>query len=209
MIRETLVVGPLQCNCVILGCATTREAVVIDPGDEADRILATLEKNQLKLKYILHTHAHFDHIGATKELQAATNAPPCLHLADQQIYENLPLQGKMFGFQFEAAPAIQKFLEHGESVKFGTHQLEVIHTPGHSPGGVCFRLEQSDQHLFSGDSLFAQSVGRTDLWGADHDTLIHSIKDRILTLDDDTLVHPGHGPSTKVGVEKRTNPFLI
>ena len=208
MIHRTVVVGPLQCNCVILGCETTREAILIDPGEEADRIAAAVEKAGLTVKYLLHTHAHFDHIGATGALHAKWGAVPCLHRDDEMIYKNLPLQGKMFGFHFGAPPEVGKYLEDGEPIVFGEHKLEVVHTPGHSPGSICFRLD-GGEHLFSGDTLFQNSVGRSDLWGGNHDTLIRSIKGRLLTLDDDTQVHPGHGPSTKVGLEKRQNPFLI
>lgn len=208
MIQKTFTVGPLQCNCTILACERTLEAVLIDPGDEAAVIIRNLKDLGVTVKYLLHTHAHFDHIGATKEVRAHTQAAVCLHKGDQSIYEMLPLQGKMFGMQFEAAPAIEKFLEDEEILQFGDHGIQVIHTPGHSPGGVCFKLTSGQETLFSGDTLFQGSIGRTDLWGGNFDELITSIKNRLLILNDEIQVFPGHGPHTLIGKEKRNNPFL-
>lgn len=208
MIYKKLVVGPLQCNCAILACEKTKEAVIIDPGDEGARIASEVQASGFTVKALLHTHAHFDHIGGTKEVKEALSAPIWLHKADLEIYNNLPLQGRMFGFSFVAAPAVDNFLEDGQTLNFGEHSLEVIHTPGHSPGGVCFRKKDGEEMIFSGDTLFQMSVGRSDLWGGDHEQMIHSIKDRLLVLSEDTPVHPGHGPSTMIGIEKRSNPFL-
>ncbi|NBX76092.1 MAG: MBL fold metallo-hydrolase [Proteobacteria bacterium] len=208
MIQKTFTVGPLQCNCTILACEKTLEAVIIDPGDEPQKIIQHLNQMGVSVKYLLHTHAHFDHIGGTKGVKAHTLAPVCLHSGDQAIYEMLPVQGKMFGMHFESAPPIEKFLQDEETLRFGEHEIQVIHTPGHSPGGVCFKLTGGDETLFSGDSLFQGSIGRTDLWGGDYDQLIKSIKQRLLVLDDDIGVFPGHGPSTLIGKEKRNNPFL-
>lgn len=208
MIHNTFSVGPLQCNCSILACERTLEAVLIDPGDEPQKIIQHLSELGVKVKYLLHTHAHFDHIGATKELKASTLATVCLHQGDQSIYEMLPVQGKMFGFQFDPAPPIEKFLEDEEILRFGDHGIQVIHTPGHSPGGICFKLTGGDETLFSGDTLFQGSVGRTDLWGGNYDQLILSIKQRLMVLNDEIEVFPGHGPTTLIGKEKRNNPFL-
>ena len=208
MIHKTIVVGPLQCNCAILACEKTRDAVIIDPGEEAPRILAEVKAQKLNVKYILHTHAHFDHIAGTGELHRELKAPPCLHRADEFIYNQLPMQGKMFGMQFGNAPAIEKYLADGELLEFGEEKLEVIHTPGHSPGGVCFRKLGGDELIFSGDTLFQGSIGRTDLWGADHGLLIRSIKERLMVLEGDSPVYPGHGPKSRIGVEKLSNPFL-
>lgn len=208
MIRKTFIVGPLQCNCTLLACEKTGEAVLIDPGDEGSKIISELSKLKIKVKYLLHTHAHFDHIGATQFLKEHTKATICLHPGDQSIYEMLPLQGQMFGMQFDPAPPVEKFLMDEEVLTFGEHSIEVIHTPGHSPGGVCFKLTSGEEHLFSGDTLFQGSIGRTDLWGGDSDLLIRSIKRRIFTLNEDIAVFPGHGPSTFVGQEKRHNPFF-
>lgn len=207
-LKETLVVGPLQCNCTILACEKTLEAVVIDPGDEAENILASLRAKNIKVKYLLHTHAHFDHIGATASLKSKTAAQICLHKGDEEIYKNLPLQGQMFGMKFDAPAPIDKFLEDEEEVTFGEQKLKVIHTPGHSPGGICFTLEGKESLVFSGDTLFQGSIGRTDLWGGDYSQLIRSIKSRLLTLDDSTQVFPGHGPSSVIHAEKKLNPFL-
>ena len=145
MIRKTISVGPLQCNCTLLACEKTKEAVLIDPGDEAEKILRLVEEHGVKVKYLLHTHAHFDHIGATGALHAKLGAPPCLHAHDQQIYDNLPLQGQMFGMKFAPAPKVEKLLVDEEELMFGEHRLQIIHTPGHSPGGVCFRLLGGDE----------------------------------------------------------------
>ncbi len=208
MIHKTLVVGPLQCNCILLGCEKTKEAVLIDPGDEPDRIQAWVEEAGLKVKYLLHTHAHFDHIGATSGLYSQWRVPPCLHAADEAIYNQLPMQGKMFGMEFAPAPAVEKRLSDEEILTFGDYKLQVLHTPGHSPGSICFKSLQGKEDVFSGDTLFHESVGRSDLWGGDQRTLIKSIKDRLFVLEDELEVHPGHGPSTRIGHEKRHNPFL-
>jgi hydroxyacylglutathione hydrolase len=209
MIYRELVVGPLQCNCAILACDRTKEAILIDPGDEGERIAREVKALGLDVKFIFHTHAHFDHIGASGDVKAKFGAPLCLHKDDEMIYNNLPQQGRMFGMQFDAAPPIDRFITDEERITFGDCKVEVIHTPGHSPGGVCFRVSgPGDERIFSGDSLFQASIGRTDLWGGDTDTLLTSIRNRLFVLEDDLPVHPGHGPSTKIGIEKRTNPFL-
>ena len=208
LIHETAVVGPLQCNCALLACPKTLEAVLIDPGDEPQKLIELVESRGVKVKYLLHTHAHFDHIGATGALKSALGAMPCLHSADDNLYRNLPLQGKLFGMEFQSAPPIEKYFEHEEELIFGEQRLKVIHTPGHSPGGVCFQLVGGDERVFSGDTLFRQSIGRSDLWGGDGRLLIQSIRDRLLTLQEDTQVFPGHGPHTTIGLEKHSNPFL-
>lgn len=207
VIHKTVVVGPLQCNCAILICPKTLEAIVIDPGDEPEKIIRNLDPG-VKVKYLLHTHAHFDHIGGTEGVKLATHATVCLHQADEMIYKNLPTQGRMFGMNFSEAPAVEKFIQDNEELRFGEQKLEVIHTPGHSPGSVCFRLSGTEERVFSGDTLFRQSVGRSDLWGGDHSLLIRSIKSRLMVLDDEIRVFPGHGPATRIGEEKRKNPFL-
>lgn len=209
LIFETTVVGPLQCNCVLLACPETKEAVLIDPGDEPGKIIPVVESHGLKVKYLLHTHAHFDHIGGTGGVKEKLGGVTCLHHADQQIYDNLVLQGQMFGMQFQPAPPIEKHIEHEEELQVGNLKLRVVHTPGHSPGSVCFRLLGSEEKVFSGDTLFRQSVGRADLWGGDGRKLLSSIRERLFSLDDDTPVFPGHGPSTSIGFEKRSNPFLV
>lgn len=209
MIQELIVVGPLQCNCMILGCEKTKEAIVVDPGDEGNKIVKRIEELGLTVKFILHTHAHFDHIGGTAALKSKFAAPTCLHEGDELIYNNLPMQGKMFGMHFDEAPPLEKRLEDEEILTFGTHQVQVVHTPGHSPGSVCFRVLGGEEKLLSGDTLFRESIGRADLWGGDSEQLLNSIRHRIFTLDGDVPVFPGHGPSTSVGFEKKHNPFLI
>lgn len=211
--KHTLVVGPFQCNCQILICEKTKEAIVIDAGDEMAKIRDSLAKAGVNLKYSVHTHAHLDHIGAVEGLKAwRPEMKICLHKGDEWIYKNLPMQGQLFGFEYAPPPPVDHFLEDGEELTFGDQKFSVIHTPGHSPGGVCLRFSEGKLGetpvLFTGDTLFAQSIGRTDLWGADHKQLITSIKDRLLTLDEETVVHPGHGPSTTLGRESRDNPFL-
>ena len=207
MIFEQLAVGPLQCNCYILGDDRTREAVVIDPGEEADRILALLDRHRLTVRVIVQTHAHFDHVGATAPLRKATGAEVCLHRGDEPLYANLALQARWFGLPAPEATPITRWCEDGEAVKAGGLALDVLHTPGHTPGSVCLSMGDA-RLLFSGDTLFCGSVGRTDLWGGSQEQLMASIERRLLTLPDETAVYPGHGPDTTIGQERRGNPFL-
>jgi hydroxyacylglutathione hydrolase len=225
-LEKNVVVGPFQCNCRILVCPKTGEAALIDPGDEAAKIMSALGKLEMKdasggviqprLKYLLHTHAHLDHIGGTRGVFEASGSSPAiaLHKDDHPIYEKLKEQGRMFGMTYEDPLPVTKFFEHGETLEVGSLKLEVIHTPGHSPGSVGLRLHEDSgmavpETVFSGDTLFKGSVGRTDLWGADGDQMFKSIRSRLLTLDDETRVCPGHGPNSRIGIEKRANPFLI
>ena len=212
--KHTLVVGPFQCNCQVLVCEKTKEAIVIDAGDEVERIRGWCETAGINLKYSVHTHAHLDHIGAVEGLKTwRPEMKICLHKADESIYQNLPMQGRMFGLTYTVPPPVDHYMEHEEVLEFGDqHKFSVIHTPGHSPGGVCLRFEGGSLALepvvFSGDSLFQLSIGRTDLWGADHAQLIKSIKERLLSLDEQTRVFPGHGAPTTIAIESRENPFL-
>lgn len=206
--HDIVVVGPLQCNCSILTCSKTKEAIIIDPGDEPDKIISKLPKD-VKVKYLVHTHAHFDHFAATGGVKEKTDGVVCLHPDDEMLYKNLKMQGNMFGFKFEDAPPVEKFIADNEILEFGDQKLEVIHTPGHSPGSICLKVKGTEEFIFSGDTLFRQSVGRSDLWGGDHSTLIRSIKSRLMVLDDEIRVYPGHGPHSRIGEEKRKNPFLI
>jgi len=209
MIHQTIVVGPLECNCALLACEKTKEAIIIDPGEQADKIIAAVEKAGLSVKYLVHTHAHFDHIGGTKGVREVLPAAICLHRADEQIYQNLPLQGKMFGFAFDAAPPVEKWIEDEETLLFGECRATVIHTPGHSPGSICLRVrDEKEEKLFSGDTLFQMSIGRSDLWGGDQSQLLKSVRERIFTLDGEMPVYPGHGASTRIGDEKLHNPFF-
>ncbi len=219
LINERVVVGPFQCNCRILVCPITREAALIDAGDDAEKIIKKLndlqspDQKPITLKWLLHTHGHLDHIGATRKVFEQTKAKIALHKGDEFIYNMLQEQGKLFGFSYDAPTPVQHFLEHEEEIKIGEIKLTVIHSPGHSPGSVGFRMHEDSnlgtkETLFSGDTLFQGSVGRTDLWGADGDLMFKMIKTRFLTLDGDTRVCPGHGGDSKIGVEKTSNPFL-
>ena len=221
MLERKWVVGPFQCNCRLLACPRTGEAVLVDPGDEAVTILKNLQGLTtatgvpVQVKYLIHTHGHLDHIGATREVkQALTSAPKiALHREDEPLYQQLQMQGSMFGLTYEKPLPIDHYLEHEDELKVGDLKFSMIHTPGHSPGSLCIRLHedsgaQSKESLYSGDTLFQGSVGRTDLWGANGDLMFKNIRERILTLDGDTRVCPGHGDDTSVGIEKRENPFL-
>lgn len=216
------VVGPFQCNCRLIACPRTGEAALVDPGDDARQILKGLEGLKtasgvpIQVRYLLHTHGHLDHIGATREVkEALALAPPiiALHRGDEPLYQQLQMQGSLFGIEYAPPLPVQHYLEHEEILRLGDLKLSVIHTPGHSPGSVCLRLHedsatQAKETLLTGDTLFQSSVGRTDLWGADGDLMFKSIRERILTLDGDTRVCPGHGPDSLIGIEKRENPFL-
>ena len=206
MLVETIPVGLLQCNCTILACDTTREAIVIDPGDEAEAILDAVRANGLDVKWVLHTHAHIDHVMGTGGVVRETGAKPRLHAGDVFLYENLPMQGGFLGLTPPPAPPLAEPLSDGEEIRFGRETLRVLHTPGHTPGSVCMKVGEL---LLSGDTLFKGSIGRTDLWGGDFDTILASLRDKILPLDDDVRVVPGHGPDTRIGIERRKNPFLL
>ena len=205
MIIEKLEVGPIMANCFILGCESTKEAVVVDPGDDADRILMALAKAELQVKYLVNTHGHFDHVGANKRMKEVTGAPIAIHPGDEPMLTELSRSAAMFGLSAENSPPADRLLNHGDEICFGETTLKVIHTPGHSPGGICL---YTPGHLFAGDALFAGSIGRTDLPGGDFDTLISSIKTKLFTLPEETVVYTGHGPETSIGNEKRMNPFL-
>jgi glyoxylase-like metal-dependent hydrolase (beta-lactamase superfamily II) len=205
---ETLPVGPLQCNCSILGDPDSGEAVVIDPGDEPERILEALASLRLKPIALLHTHAHFDHIGGTRGVRESTGAAIRLHAADFPLYEALPQQAEIFGLRAAAPLPPDQPVEDGEEIEFGPWTITAIHTPGHTPGSTCFRLEGDPGVLFSGDTLFRRSIGRTDLWGGDGYAILASIREKLFRLPGDLPVVPGHGPGTTIADEKRANPFV-
>ena len=209
MIFETVAVGPLQCNCYIIGCEKTREALVIDPGDEVELILPLIHKHQLKVRYILSTHAHIDHVGDLEKIRDQTGAETLLHEEDLLLYNNLPMQAAWLGIDTPKTTKIDNFIHHGDRLRFGEHSGEVLFTPGHTPGSVCLHLPGEKGKLFAGDTLFQRSIGRTDLWGGSYENIIKSIRERLLLLDDDTVVYPGHGPATTIGQEKKHNPFLL
>lgn len=208
MIIESFPVGPLQCNCSIIGCPETKEAAVIDPGGDVDLIVNRLKELGLTVKYLLHTHAHFDHIHGSRALKEKTNAKICLHKGDQWLYDNLEKQCGLFGFKCTDPLPVDVYLNDEEDVNIGKIKASVIHTPGHTPGSLCFNLSGKESTLFSGDTLFQRSIGRTDLWGGSFDEIIKSISERLFKLDDSTRVVPGHGEDTSIWTEKRENPFV-
>ncbi|MEZ4526827.1 MAG: MBL fold metallo-hydrolase [Desulfobacterales bacterium] len=205
MIIESLEVGPIMANCFILGCEKTKEAVVIDPGGDADLILMELARLGLKVKYLINTHGHFDHVGANKRMKAVTGAPILIHAGDAPMLMRLSKDALMFGLTAENSPEPDQNINDGDKIRFGEITLKVIHTPGHSPGGVALLTEG---HVFVGDTLFSGSIGRTDLPGGDYNTLISSVRSKLFILDDSTVVHCGHGPDTTIGREKQYNPFF-
>lgn len=206
---ETFPVPPLGCNCSVIRDDATREAIVVDPGGDAPGILRRLTAQGLTVKAIVHTHTHIDHVGATLAVQKATGAPARIHEGDLQLYEMLPVQGLMLGIQAPPSAELDTFLRDGEVLTAGAIALEVIHTPGHTPGSVCFRCKAADREvLFSGDTLFSGSIGRTDLWGGDHAQILRSIRGRLMTLPDETVVVPGHDRATTIARERRANPFV-
>jgi glyoxylase-like metal-dependent hydrolase (beta-lactamase superfamily II) len=208
MLLESFPVGPLQCNCSIIGCKETGEAAVIDPGGDAQKIIDFCDKNKLKIKYLLHTHAHFDHIMGSRALKEATGAKILLHKEDKFLYDALEKQCSLFGFKADTPLDIDHYLNDDEDVTVGNIKTSVIHTPGHTPGSLCFCVADKDSVLFSGDTLFQQSIGRTDLWGGSYEEIIDSIKNKLFKLDDSTRVVPGHGDDTTIWTEKRENPFV-
>lgn len=208
MIIETFPVGWLQCNCTILGDETTREAIVIDPGDDSDEILTRLEKHGLTAKQIICTHTHIDHVGAIQQLQERLQTPAAIHKADLVLFENLEMQAQFIGMPAPKRGVIDQYLQDGGAVACRGVEVGVIHTPGHTPGSTSFHLPGDRNILFTGDTLFAESIGRTDLWGGSHPQILTSIHKKLMTFDDDTLVIAGHGDSTTIGHERRYNPFL-
>ncbi|PKN13058.1 MAG: MBL fold metallo-hydrolase [Deltaproteobacteria bacterium HGW-Deltaproteobacteria-4] len=206
MILEAHVVGPLQVNSFIVGCEVSKAALVIDPGEEGERILARLAALGLQLKMIINTHGHFDHIGANRLLMdSASGVELLIHGADAALFPKAQEHGRKYGLEVRISPSPTRLLQGGETITVGTLQIQVIATPGHTPGGISLLI---DDHLFSGDTLFADSVGRTDLPGGDHDTLVASIRQELFILPDETIVHPGHGPDTTIGREKKLNPYV-
>jgi glyoxylase-like metal-dependent hydrolase (beta-lactamase superfamily II) len=212
LIIETFPVGPFQCNCSIVYDSQTKEALIVDPGDEGDKIIEKVEALGLKVKELLHTHAHLDHIGATDQVTKHFCAPARLHNDDIWLYENLPMQGNMFGLTLDQPDNPDSWISDEEEISFGSFKLKILHTPGHTPGSSCFFIEDAGSNeipiLFSGDTLFQHSIGRTDLWGGDFDLIKKSIKERLYTLHGESRVITGHGPDTHIHIEKSSNPFI-
>jgi glyoxylase-like metal-dependent hydrolase (beta-lactamase superfamily II) len=207
MIHLILPVGPLQCNCSIVGDEQTREAIVIDPGDEIDDILALVRQHHLTVKQIAVTHAHIDHVGGAMKLKALTGAPVLLNRNDDALLKMLDVQATWIGVPPPGAVTIDDPLRDGDKLLVGTREASVIHTPGHTQGSVCLYFP-AEKTLIAGDTLFAGSIGRTDLPGGNSRQIISSLHHRVLALPDETLVVPGHGPNTTIGVERQSNPFL-
>jgi hydroxyacylglutathione hydrolase len=210
ILRETFVAGPLGCNCTVLACGDTKEAVVIDPGGETERIAQLVAHYDLTVKAIIHTHAHLDHIYCTREVKEAHGGDVCLHKGDLFLYDGIAVQASMFGWQVKPGVPVDRFIEDGDSIGFGKQAALVLHTPGHTPGSVCFEVQVPGERtvVYAGDTLFRRGVGRTDLPGGHGPTLQKSIRERLYTRDLDAIVVPGHGPSTTLGDEARANPHV-
>jgi hydroxyacylglutathione hydrolase len=207
MIHEILPVGLLQCNCSVFGDETTREALVIDPGDQIADILAIVKKHDLRVKAIVITHAHIDHIGGAAKLKAATGAPVYMNARDQELYRQIGTQAAWLGMREPESTEIDAPAEEGATLELGTTAFHILHTPGHTQGSVSIWIP-AENKLIAGDTLFRDSIGRTDLPGGDSRQILRSIHSKLLTLPEDALVVPGHGPKTTIGREKELNPFL-
>lgn len=234
LIHEVLPVGLLQCNCSILGDPETGDAIVVDPGDETDRIQAILARHQWRVRAILSTHTHIDHVGGLAALHRSTKAPVLIHEADLDLYEHLEIQSRFLGVPTPETMRIQDFVREGDAVRWGGYVARVLHTPGHTPGSISLLVEEggasekppgqpsphargysgsvvamgAPPRLLAGDTLFQGSIGRTDLWGGSYPQILQSIRDKLLPLPDDVVVYPGHGDLTTIGAEREENPFL-
>jgi hydroxyacylglutathione hydrolase len=208
MIHEILRVGPLQCNCSIIGDETSHEAMVIDPGDDIENVLALIRKHNLQVKQIVITHAHIDHVGGAMKLRAATGAPILLNQNDYALVKMLDTQAAWVGMGPPGAVEIDQSISTGDTVKAGAHTASILHTPGHTEGSICIYFP-AEKTLIAGDTLFAGSIGRTDLPGGSMQKIIASIHGSLLALPDETVVVPGHGRLTTIGEERESNPFLV
>jgi hydroxyacylglutathione hydrolase len=215
----------LQCNCHIVGDPLTREAIVIDPGDDAARILEVIARHQLKVTAIAVTHTHIDHVIGLRRVQVATGAPVYLHADDLDLYRMLDVQATWLGWKTPEEAQVDQMVREGDVIRWGRYEAQVVHTPGHTPGSICLYMPSdmpvvptpavaaksakiATGQLFAGDTLFAGSIGRTDLWGGSFAGIMDSLKGKLLELPDDTIVYPGHGETTTIGKERATNPFL-
>jgi glyoxylase-like metal-dependent hydrolase (beta-lactamase superfamily II) len=215
-IHITIPVGMLQCNCSIIGDPVTREALVIDPGDEVGRILDLLGRHKLTVKAIVSTHAHIDHVGGLSKLHQYTGAPVMMHRDDVPLYQGMDVQAAFLGVLTPELTGIDQLIKEGDMLQWGSLEAQVIHTPGHTPGSISLFLPQdagkirvATPQLFAGDTLFAGSVGRTDLWGGSMEQMMDSLRSKVMELPDETIVHPGHGRRTTIGEERQSNPFLV
>src|SRR5215813_995167 len=208
MIHEILPVGPLQCNCSVIGDETTCEALVIDPGDDVEDVLALIRKHGLTVKQIVITHAHIDHVGGAMKLRRATGAPILLNQNDYALLKMLDVQAAWIGMASPGTVEIDQSLGHADKVKAGSLEAGVLHTPGHTEGSICLYFAP-EKKLIAGDTLFAGSIGRTDLPGGSMQKIMNSLHERVMSLPDETVVVPGHGQPTTIGEERETNPFLI
>ena len=207
MIHEILPVGPLRCNCSVIGDDTSHEAIVIDPGDDIEDVLAIVRKHKLQVKQIVITHAHIDHVGGAMKLRAATGAPILLNQNDYELLKMLDVQASWIGMANPGKVEIDQSVGQADTVKAGSLVADVIHTPGHTEGSVCLYFP-AEKKLIAGDTLFAGSIGRTDLPGGSMQKILRSLHEKILALPDETIVVPGHGPLTTIGEERESNPFL-
>jgi hydroxyacylglutathione hydrolase len=207
MIHEILPVGMLQCNCSIFGDEASREAIVIDPGDNIEEVLEVLKRHALRVKAIIITHAHIDHIGGAAKLKAATGAPVYMNANDQDLYDHLDIQASWLGMNTPERTSIDMPAREGDALKLGEAEFQVIETPGHTQGSISLWIPRENK-LIAGDTLFRDSIGRTDLPGGDGRQILRSIHDKLLTLPEEAAVIPGHGPLTTIGREKERNPFL-
>ena len=216
LLHFSVPVGLLQCNCSIIGDPITREALVLDPGDEVHRIMDLLGRHRLKVKAIVSTHAHIDHVGGLKKLHDYTGAPVLMHRDDVPLYSAMDMQAAFLGVEPPELAEVDQFLREGDNLQWGNLEAQVMHTPGHTPGSSCLFLPAdrgkvtiAAPQLFAGDTLFAGSIGRTDLWGGSMEKMMNSLVHKILALPDETVVHPGHGIATTIGEERQSNPFLV
>lgn len=206
---ETFPSGPLGCNCSLLVDPASKRAIVVDPGGDLQEIEARLAALDASVEAIVHTHTHIDHVGATAGVQRASGARACIHEADRFLYDLLPVQAAMIGVPLPEPVDMEGSLRDGATIRAGAIELCILHTPGHTPGSVTFVVNgDGGARVFSGDTLFRRGIGRTDLWGGDHGTILRSLRDKILTLPGDAIVIPGHGPETTIGEEREKNPFL-
>jgi hydroxyacylglutathione hydrolase len=233
LIHEIIPVGMLQCNCSILGDPVTKEAIVVDPGDEIERVMEILRAHNLKVRAIVSTHTHIDHVGGLAGLHRATGAPVMIHEADLPMYQNLETQARFLGTPTPESLTIKDFVKEGDALRWGDYSARVMHTPGHSPGSISLFVEkgaggvpiQAEKHghathisslglgddparLIAGDTLFQGSIGRTDLWGGSMKDILTSIREKLMKLPDETVVIPGHGDMTTIGEEREFNPFV-